>query len=80
MPEEKSIWQKIAEGIAAGYNWTIGNRRRIAIISSALTTIGGLTGSVTLIIIGTAGTALFGGLDAKENPQEYLKLVRMGKK
>lgn len=80
MPEEKSIWQKIADGIAAGYNWTVGNRRRIAIIASAFTTIGGMTGSVLLIIIGTAGTALFGGLDAKENPQAYLKLVGMEKK
>jgi len=71
----KKIWQAVLDV----NEFLKGNRRRIAIIGSSLTTIGGLTASVPLIIAGTAITALFGSLDAKDNPEAYKKIFTKNK-
>jgi len=74
------MWKKIKNAFISANNFLRGNRRRIAIIGSSLTSIGGLTGSVPLVVAGTAITALFGSLDAKDNKDAYKKLFGLKKK
>jgi len=63
--------------LKSAYDFILSSKRRIAIISSSLTTAGGAMLAVGLlpipatiaIVVGTLGTAIFGSLDAKQNFQ-----------
>ncbi len=69
----------IKNAVISANNLVKGNRRRIAVISGGLTSIGALTGFIPLAVIGTIGTVLFGGLDAKDNKNEYKRLLGIKK-
>lgn len=77
----KNWLKKIGDVVVSGYKAVTkeGSRRRIAIISSTLTTIGAYTEFAPLWIAGTLGTAIFGTLDAKDNKEEYKKLLGLKK-
>jgi len=67
------MWNKIKETFKIITKILDGKKRRIAIISSGLTTIGGLTGQVWLTVAGTIGTALFGGADGIQAAKKTLE-------
>ena len=69
------MWNRIKNIANSANDYVKGNRRRMAIISSGLTTIGAMTGLIPIAIAGTIGTMFFGGLDAKDNKGEYKKLL-----
>ncbi len=69
------MWNRIKKAIISANDLVKGKRRRIALISGGLTSIGAMTGFVPLAVIGTIGTVLFGGLDAKDNKDDYKKLL-----
>lgn len=73
------MWNWIKNAATSFNNLIKGNRRRIAVISGGLTSIGAMTGFVPLAIIGTIGTVLFGGLDVKDNKNEYKRLLGIKK-
>jgi len=73
------MWSRIKNAVISANDLVKGNRRRIAMIASALTTIGGVTDNSPLFITGTALTALFGKLDYKDNKDEYKKLLGIKK-
>ncbi len=73
------MWGWIKNAAISANDFVKGNRRRIAVISVGLTSIGVLTGFIPLAVIGTIGTVIFGGLDAKDNKNEYKRLLGIKK-
>ncbi len=73
------MWGWIKNAAISANDFVKGNRRRIAVISGGLTSVGALMGFIPLAVIGTIGTVIFGGLDAKDNKNEYKRLLGIKK-